>query len=288
VISAFAPLWIITLLGWACARFGVFNQTAQDALGGFAFTVAIPALVFSTLIKLPFKDIPIMPLLAFAVSSVVVAALVYLLSPLPRQERVIAMMAGSYVNSGNLGIPVALYVLGDASLMVTVVAFQTLIATPVILAMLDRRALRNPFRVPVVLASLAGLIVTATSLTVPGFLVSTLEILGAAGAPAALFALGMSLNVPLTKGFLTPQLGLTVSAKVILQPLLAFAAARYLFQLPSAQVLAVTLFAALPTAQNTFVYANHFLVPVGLSRDSILITSLLSLLTLSLILAMLG
>ena len=87
---------------------------------------------------------------------------------------------------------------------------------------------------------------------------------------------------------LEDQLGVVLPLKIIFQPLLAYLAARYIFALDSAEVLAVTLFAGLPTAQNTFIYATEYKVPNGLSRDAVVASSVLSLGTLSLILWLLG
>ncbi len=290
MISAFAPLWIVTLAGWACARFGVLSPTLQQGLGEFAFTIAIPAVVFTTIVRL--DDVPVIPLAAFAVSTVVVGVLVYLLSPARTHgEKVINSMAGAYVNSGNLGIPLAIYVLGDASLVVIVVAFQTVIVTPLIVGLLDaapKRLWSLPLRVPVVLASLAGVLVLATGITLPEVMTRPLDIIGGAAAPAALFALGMSLHAAEKPNLANPSLWLATSAKVVAQPLIAFAAAKFLFGLDGLDLLAVTLFAGLPTAQNTFVYASQYKVPNGLSRDAVLVTSVLSLLSLSVILGMIG
>ncbi|HCT81004.1 MAG TPA: AEC family transporter [Micromonosporaceae bacterium] len=294
MIAAFAPLWIITILGWAASRFGMFSASVEKGLTHFAFSVAIPAVVFTTLVKLPLAKLPLVPLAAYAVSAVVVGLLGYLMMRRAKfDERVIAGMASAYVNSGNLGIPVAIYVLGDASLIVAVVAFQTVLATPVIAGMLDKSGKRLwtlPLRVPVVLASAAGVLFTVSGLTLPGMALRPLEILGGAAVPVALFALGMSLHLPPGErpSLTRPELGLTVLAKIVIHPLVAYLVARFLFGLDGAALIAVTLFAGLPTAQNTYIYATQYNVPNGLSRDAVLVTSVLSLASLSLILWLLS
>jgi len=296
VLAAFLPLWTITFLGWVAARFGWFEPAAQKALTSFAFHLAIPAVIFTTLAKLPVGDLPLVPLAAFAVSTVVIFVLAYLVSRAvvkgERRERVVAAMASSYVNSGNLGIPVGFYVLQDVSLVVAVVAFQTVIVTPFIVAALDlssngwRRIAMLPVRVPVVSASLLGTLVTVVGLNLPAVVLRPLEILAGAAAPLALFALGMSLHMPDERrpSLRRPELGMVAVAKLVLQPLVAYAAARWLFDLHGVELIAVTIFAGLPTAQNTFVYATQYNVPNGLSRDAVLVTSILSLLSLSVIL----
>lgn len=296
MLAAFIPLWSITLLGWAAARFGWFAEPAQKALTSFAFHLAIPAVIFTTLVKLPLGDMPLRPLAAFVISTVIGFgfgfAAAHLVVKGRRGDRVIAAMASSYVNAGNLGLPVALYVLDDVSLIVAVVAFQTVLATPLIVSALDigaeaawRRIAWLPLRVPVVSASLLGTLFMLTGWHLPQVVLRPLEILGGAAAPLALFALGMALFVPDGRPSLRrPELGVIVVGKLILQPLVAYAAARWLFGLGGVDLLAVTIFAGLPTAQNTFVYATQYNVPNGLSRDAVLVTSVLSVLSLSAVL----
>ncbi len=294
MIAAFAPLWILTILGWAAHRFGVLNASVERGLTHFAFTFAIPAVVFTTLVRLPLGGLPLVPLAAYALSAVAVGLLGYaVMRWLKRDERIIAAMASSYVNSGNLGIPVAVYVLGDASLIVGVVAFQTVIVTPLIAAMLDgsnRRLWTLPLRVPVVLASAAGVVFTLSGWSLPDAVLRPLDLLGDAAVPTALFALGMSLH--LREGekltLMRPELGVVVPFKILLQPLAAYAVGRFLFDLDPAALMAVTLFAGLPTAQNTYIYATQYNVPNGLSRDAVVVTSVLSLGTLSVLLWLLG
>ncbi|HEX6684842.1 MAG TPA: AEC family transporter [Candidatus Limnocylindrales bacterium] len=300
MLAAFLPLWTITALGWAAARFGWFDPAAQRALTSFAFHLAIPAVIFTTLAKLPVGELPVVPLAAFAASAALIFVLAYAVSRFvvkgERRERIIAAMASSYVNSGNLGIPVAVYVLHDVSLVVAVVAFQTIVVTPLIVGAIDvssdqrwRRIAWLPLRVPVVTASLLGTLITVTGLALPNVVLRPLEILGGAAAPLALFALGMSLHMPDGRPSLRrPELGVVAVAKLVLQPLAAYSAARWLFQLDGTDLIAVTIFAGLPTAQNTFVYATQYNVPNGLSRDAVLVTSVLSLLSLSVILWLLS
>ncbi len=290
MISAFAPLWIITFLGWAASRWGRFSASVEKGLAHFAFNVAIPAVVFTTLVKIPLRKLPVIPLSAYALSAVVIGLLGFLVTRGKLNERVIGGMASAYVNSGNLGIPVALYVLGDASLIVAIVAFQTVVVTPLIVGMLDssgRRLWTLPLRVPVVLASAAGVLCTVAGVHLPSFALRPLELLGGAAVPVALFALGMSLNAPL--GSLTrPALLTATTLKIVAQPLAAWAIASFLFGLTGPALLAVVLFAGLPTAQNTYIYATQYRVPNELSRDAVLVTSVLSLGSLSLIVWLLG
>jgi malonate transporter len=132
VVTAFTPIWIIGALGWLTGRFRVASGQFQQALTGFTFTIAMPAVLFTTLSRTPLSQIQPRPLLAFAISTVLVGvlALVTLRGKLP--DRVIGAMSSAYVNAGNLGIPIGLYVLHDATFVVSVLSFQVLVMSPLI------------------------------------------------------------------------------------------------------------------------------------------------------------
>ncbi|GAA1631517.1 AEC family transporter [Catellatospora bangladeshensis] len=146
MFAAFAPIWMITALGWGTMRFGVLTRATQQALANFTFLIAIPCVLFSSLVKVPLGELPLRPLAAVALSTLLIGLAVYFvarrLMPGPDGDRVIAAMAAAYLNAGNLGVPVALYVLKDVSLIMAVLVFQTILLTPLIVGRLDASAHR--------------------------------------------------------------------------------------------------------------------------------------------------
>jgi len=60
-------------------------------------------------------------------------------------------------------------------------------------------------------------------------------------------------------------------------PLVAWAAARYLFGLDGHALFVAVVLAALPTAQNVFNYAVRYRRGEALARDAVLLSTLLSL-----------
>ena len=67
---------------------------------------------------------------------------------------------------------------------------------------------------------------------------------------------------------------MVTALKIVLMPLVAFALARWVFGLHGVPLLAATMCAALPTAQNVFVYAVRYLTAVPLARDAVSTTTL--------------
>lgn len=177
-------------------------------LGQFVFHLAIPAALFVTLAKTPLSGFDLRSLAAFAVSTVLVIGFGWYVAArfFGRKpgERAIWGMAGGYVNSANLGIPIATQVLGNISFLIEVLLLQVLVVTPIILVVLDRhddasggiswrRLATLPARNPVILASALGVIASATGFRPPSVLAATLAMLAGAAVPTALVALGASL-----------------------------------------------------------------------------------------------
>jgi malonate transporter and related proteins len=315
VISAFLPIWFIVGLGWMAARTSLLGPATQQALSSFAFYFAMPAALFGMLHDSTPDGATLRPMIAFGLSTVGVGVLAlgayrWLRRDEPAEpgrlaDRMLAAMASAYCNAGNLGIPIALYVLGDATLIAAVLAFQTVLITPTILAVIDgdlhahrsrwRGVLTLPLRTPLVAASLLGFGVALAGLEIPAVVLRPVELLGGAAVPVALFALGLSLHrsepplgISEPVRWNRPELVLAVLFKVVGQPAVAYLIGRFGLGLDGAQLFAVTLIAGLPTAQNTFVYAAEYGRPTALIRDATLVSSVLSVASLSLIVLLLG
>ncbi|WP_326654075.1 MULTISPECIES: AEC family transporter [unclassified Streptomyces] len=300
VLSGFLPIWAITAVGWAAGRFDVLGAQAQHVLGRFAFAFAMPALLFLTLSRARVSDLASPGVAVFAASLLIVFALGLVLGRWVfrrrQADRAIGAMAGAYVNSANLGIPVAVHVLNDTTFFIAAALFQTLFITPLILVLIDLdvrrgapdrwgRILQLPVRNPIIAASAAGVTVAALGWRLPAEVTAPVQMLGGAAVPAALFALGMSLNAPAKR---PDSAGRTerrvlVALKIAVQPVLAYALARWAFGLGGHELFAVVLCAGLPTAQNAFIFASEYRLNTDLARDTVLLSTLLSMGSLSLI-----
>ncbi|HEY0803513.1 MAG TPA: hypothetical protein VGD84_00540, partial [Pseudonocardiaceae bacterium] len=147
-----------------------------------------------TLSKAPVGRLVSAPILAFAVGTVGTCLLGLVASRRlfgrALADQTIGGMVAGYVNSSNLGIPVATQVLGDASFPAAVVLFQVLTITPVILTLLDagtRRTARPrlvsavllPIRNPIIAASALGVVLSATHWRLPAPVANSCGLLGA-------------------------------------------------------------------------------------------------------------
>ena len=108
--------------------------------------------------------------------------------------------------------------------------------------------------------------------------------------PAMLLAYGVSLRLGPRPGAGEPvtQIGVIVALKLVVQPLTAGLVGHYVIGLSGLDLFAVTVIAALPTAQNVFTVAVRYQRGEILARDAIFISTLLSVPALIIIAALLA
>ena len=305
VVGAFVTLVAVAVLGYVVGLLGVLRAEDELVLSRLAFFVATPALLFTTVARADLHAILSVALLTNVAGVLVVQAIFLLVAALiwrrTRSEATIGVLASSYVNAGNLGVPVAAYVLGDGALVAPIVLFQLLVLAPVAFAVLDsdrqglgrrvswRAMVTRPLRNPLTVASLLGLLFSAVGARPPALVMRPIELVAAAAVPVALVAYGLSLSRG-TKDSITVRqdVVLAVVLKLFVQPVVAYAVARWVLELHGPALLAPTLLAALPTAQNVYVYAVQYRSNRTLARSAVLLSTLLSIPVMMLIAGVLG
>jgi malonate transporter and related proteins len=298
VLAGFAVIGIIIGLGFLLAHLKVLDATALGVLTRVAFYVASPALMITVLGGTDVHRLLSANLIASLGSVAVAATIAVLLARLlwkrDSGDTVIAAFCSAYVNAGNLGLPIAAYALGDAALVAPMLLAQLVILQPSGLAVLDaitqvpspgisrRRLLlirlSRPFRNPLAVGSLIGFALALTGIKLPMIIHAPLTLVGAMAVPSMLLAYGISLRLGPRPGAGEPpiQIATLVSIKLVVQPIAAYLIGAYAVGLTGHDLLAVTVIAALPTAQNVFTFAMRYDRGVILARDVIFVATLLS------------
>ncbi|MDO9457976.1 AEC family transporter [Nocardioides sp.] len=288
VLAGFATIAVIIGLGMLLAHTGVIDEAGQRTLSAVAFFLASPALLFTVLQDNDVERIFSGTLVAVVAGVVATVSVTATVARLRREElgrTVIASMCSSYCNAGNLGLPIAAYVLGDAALIAPVLLLQMLVLQPLALTVLDvaasptrpswSRVVTRPLRNPITVASIAGVAVALSGVTVPAAVNDPLALVGGMAVPSMLLAYGVSLRLgPLPgRGVPPGELGLAVGLKLLVQPAAAYAVGLAV-GLEDAALLAVAVISALPTAQNVFVIAGRYGRAELLARDAIFVSTL--------------
>jgi malonate transporter len=291
VFAGFATIAIVIGVGMALAHVGLVDLSGQRLLAALTFNVASPALLLTLLADRDFAGIFSSNLVVTAGAVAVTAGVAFAVALARRLSlgvTVISVLGSCYANAANLGLPIAAYALGDASAVVPTLLLQLVVLQPLALTLLDvstgtarlslARVLSRPLRNPMTVGTVAGLALSATGAELPAFLADPLALLAGMAVPAMLIAYGASLRLgPLPgRGVPAAELGLAVGLKMVAQPLAAYLIGRLLLGLHHHDLLAVTVIAGLPTAQNVFVMATYYRQGATLARDVVFVSTLAS------------
>lgn len=303
VLIGFAIIVAVIAVGYLVGRLELLGPHAQHVLSRLAFFVLSPALLFTVLGEADVSHLfsALLPISAIAAVVNIVAFLVVSLlvwrRPLP--DATIGALASGYVNANNIGLPVSVYVLGDASSSAPVILLQLIVLAPIALTVLDvstsgrvsvGRILLQPVRNPLIIGSLLGVIVAVAHLHIPAPVLAPFQLVGGAAVPVILISFGMSLHGSrvLAPGRDRRDVLLASSLKLAAMPVVAWLLGQFVWHLQGHRLFVVVVLAALPSAQNVFNYAQRYGVATALARDTVLITTALSIVVLVIVAALLA
>jgi len=283
VASIIFPLFAIVMAGWV---YGRVKRPDMSFANEINMDVFVPALVFAALAGKSF-DLASHQYLALGALLVVLGSglLAWPLARLMGVEAKTFVPPMMFNNSGNIGLPLAVLAFGEAAMPAAVVLFlvENLLHFSLGIYILDHRArLSNVWRMPVVLAALAGLGLSMSGMALWPPLLTAIRMLGETCIPLLLFSLGVRLT---DASFHTWRIGV---AGAVIRPLLgmaiAWAAARML-DLNVQQSGMLLIFGALPPAVLNYVFAERYRQEPGKVASIVMIGNIASLLFMSLALA---
>lgn len=304
VIAIAAPVFFIIALGYVAAKRRAFGVEAQKSFSLYVFYFSMPCYLFLSMAhsqQTPMMSFDYVAAFASAMCVVAVVAGLYIHRFARRDfaSTVLGMMSASYTNSAFIGIPIIVMAYGSIAPVVVVTLFQIIVATTAILTSLEiyqqRRYLswRQLGEIPKVVlfnpiigASLLGMVFAMNGWVVPLSVESICHLLGGAGVPTALFALGLSLGgvQPVVTSASRQHVYVLVALKIVLHPALAWLFGHYVFGLSGASLGALTIIAGMPTAMNNFTFAQRYDVFVQESSQAVFWSTALWLVTLPVLL----
>ncbi len=291
VFAGFAVIAAVIAVGYLVGRLRLLGEHAPFVLSRLVFFVLTPCLLFSLLAHADpavlFSSRLAVSALAAITCFVLFTVVALLVFRRGAADTVIGALGSGYVNANNIGIPVAAYVLGDATYSAPVVLVQLLVFAPIALAILDAatsgrvsvgRVLLQTIRNPLIVASALGTLIAVTGVELPELVFEPFRLIGAAAVPVVLIGFGMSLSRSriLEAGSGRRDVILASTLKLIVMPFAAFVLARFVFGMTGHELFAIVVLAALPSAQNVFNYAERYDRGVVVARDTVFITTVLS------------
>lgn len=296
------PVFAMILAGWVAARTGTLGAAATSELNRFVVYLALPAMLFGIMAKAQLSEVwdPAF-VAAFAVGAMVVfggVVFVAVRSGRSVVEAAIEGLGASYANTGFIGFPLMAALLGDSALAPTLVAaiLTVTVLFGVALVVIELgasggpgigRALWNIALNPLLLAPALGAVVMLMGWPLPQPVDSFVTLLGAAASPCALVTLGLFLGSNSSRAKPGP-VATMVGLKLVVQPALTWVVASPLLGLSHELVLIAVLLAALPTGTGPFMLAELHRQGQQQTAAVILVSTVASVVTLPLILAVLG
>lgn len=295
------PFFLLIALGFGAGRSGFFPAEATAWLTTFVFYFALSAMLFRFSATLSLSKVFDPAFIAAYVSGTlfiyVIATGIALWRHGNIEEAAVEAQCAVIGNVGFLGVPMLVLLLGPDTigpvmmvLACDLIVFGSLIVivitarrdgrvSPAILISISKGLLKNPMIVSISL----GLLWASFDLSLPEPIARFLTLLGAAATPGALFAIGASLAGKSAERMAVA--GWLSFAKLVLHPAAVAAAALFLFDVSRDTASVMIAAAALPVAGNVFILAQHYNVAPQRASAAILISTALSILTVSAIIA---
>ncbi|MGO4907369.1 AEC family transporter [Pseudorhodobacter sp. W20_MBD10_FR17] len=296
------PFFALIGLGYWAGRVRFFTPEATGWLTKFVFYFALSAMLFRFASNLSLAEIWDGRFVAAYLWGCGVVYAIAMGAAFWRgisvEEAAIEAQCAVIGNTGFLGVPMLVVLMGPQAagpilmvLSIDLIVFSTvvtLIITGVrqgrmslgIIKALAIGLLKNPMIVSMAL----GLAWSATGFAVPTPINDFMALLGGAATPGALFAIGASLA---TKSAERVEIAGWLSfCKLVLHPSAVAFAAIYLFRVDPGPASVMIAAAALPVAGNVYILAQHFGVAPHRVSASILISTALSILTVTIVMAL--
>jgi hypothetical protein len=294
-VSVVLPVFIVAGMGYLLKQrldlpVRPLNQTVLYIL--------MPAFIFTSLLPVDFRSEEPLRITAFAFLLAVVMLVVgFVVARAARLDRPTAsalMLTAALPNLGNYGLSVVLLAFGEPGLAAgtLLLAVQMLygLALAVFVASSGSapvgRAVTEIFRQPVIYAVVAALALNLVRIAPPQFVLSALELPSQAAIPVMLLVLGM--NIAGTSRIERPGLvSLAVFVRLIIGTIVGwFLAVALGIEGVARDVMIVG--AAMPTALFTILTATQFDARPRFVSDVVVVSTLVSIVTVTVVLAVLS
>ncbi len=290
--ATIAPIFLLIALGWFAHHRGFIPPEFLGPANRLTYYFAIPALVFRAIAKASIADEFHGTVLLATLGA---AALAYLLSwfycllrRMPRGRIGSVVQSAGHGNLGYIGLPFAFYFLGDGGLVKAgiISGFLMILQNVLSVSVLQtysgverrgsglRSVLSKLLTNPVILSSLAGILVSGAGLQLPQVIQRSIDMLSGLAPPMALLLIGASISFKAMRNHLRPVL-FSVAVKLFVLPAIGLVVYSAL-QLPAAEYLPGLILLCCPTATVAYIMARELGGDADFTVASISTSTLLS------------
>ena len=286
VAQIVAPVAVLALIGFVWVRMGF--EYRLEFVTRLAMTLAVPCLIFSSLMNTPLNpaaltSVALASVLAYGTLTLVFWGTVAVLR-LDRRTWLGPLIFG---NTGNLGLPLALFAFGDTGLGLAIAIFAVMAVwsfTFGVWLVADRGSPLTVLQEPVVAATLLGALFLWQGWKTPLWVTNTLDLVGQMAIPLMLITLGVAV-ARLSPSGIGRALGLTLLRAVVCLAV-GIAVARGLDLDPVAAAVLI-LQVSTPVAVTQYMLAAKYGGDAEAVAGLVIVSTLVSVATLPLTLAFL-
>ena len=292
-VSTVLPVFLVAGAGYLLAR-----TVALDgrSLGRVIFYLGSPSLVFRSLYNMDVSTAVLQQFLLLVIGVYVVTGVAgwFAGADQTRPRRAALTLASTVSNNGNMGLPISLFALGDAGLVMATVyyavsafltnTFGVFVASsgsaPV------GKALGQSLRAPVLYATILGVIFNRLAVPVPDPIYRAIDLMAGAAIPMMLVLLGIHLSVtPFNREQSVVWRSLII--RLVASPLAALALCMVM-GIGGLERQVMILQASMPTAVVATVLSTEFAAAPRLVSAAVLVSTLASMVTVSVVLVLIG
>jgi predicted permease len=234
-------------------------QTDMEVANRLNLNIFLPALLFSVFTS---KDFNLLDFQSLAIGGFLViimsGLMAVLFSKMLGYNVKTFVPPAMFVNSGNMGLPLALFAFGKVAIPAAVVLFfiENTLHFTLGIKIIDRQSsITKVLRIPMVVASVFGVLISLLSFDIPNLIITPIQMLGEIAIPLMLFSLGVRLvgidfsdwKIGIIGAIFRPLIG--IASVLLILPWLN------LDNLNTAQLI---IFAILPPAVLNFMVAEKY------------------------------
>ncbi|MFT5549658.1 MAG: putative permease [Candidatus Azotimanducaceae bacterium] len=257
IIQIVAPVFLLAAIGFGWVRLGY--DYSVSFVTRLAMSVSVPCLIFVALMNSKIDSASLTATFGAAVVAyIIVTGVIYVIVKLAKLEGSTYLHPLIFGNTGNLGLPLALFAFGEEGLSFAVIVFAVMIVYSFSLGIWmvsGRGAGSNVLKEPTVYGALLGALFLYNGWQTPIWLTNTLQLAGQMAIPLMLITLGVALGRIDARRFMRP-LVLTV-VKVISCATIAAGVGLY-FELSRIAMAVLILQLAMPVAVTSYLLVEKY------------------------------
>jgi len=284
VLEIVAPVFLLAAIGFVWVKLGY--EYRVEFVTRFSMTLSVPCLIFVALMQ---TEVDAAALATLSLASLcaygLLTIVMWVLVSSGRLDRRTFLAPLIFGNTGNLGLPLALFAFGDVGLDYAVVVFAVMAIlsfTFGIWLVSGGGSPLNAVKEPVVAATLLGALFLWQGWETPRFVTNAMDLIGQMAIPMMLITLGVAVARLSPRGFALPIL---LSALKVLLCVACAAVTGLWFGLEPVALAVLIVQVATPVAVTSYLLAEKYGADADSVAGLVVVSTCMSVITLPLILA---